>query len=181
MLEKLNPREKRTLVISLAACVLMLLYFLVIEPVSNDWGKVRTQLEAARQKAALLKMDPRDPETQRQKRLLEIVPILEMPLSADKQGPLLQETFTEQLKKAGLNSKRLQLVRGRALRSDTSGYVVLNVQSQGSGNYEQVLRLLAELPQNAYYAGVHKLALKADQKDRRKLDWEITVFGYATR
>ncbi len=181
MLEKLNTKERRTVLISAVACGLMLLYFLVLEPLSRDWGKVRSQLAASREKAALLKMDPKDPQTQRQKRLLEMVPVLEMPAPAERQGPLLQETFTEQLKKAGLVSRRLQLVRGRALRTDASGYLVLNVQSQGGGTYQQIIKLLEDLPQNGYCAGVQKLVLKADQKDRQKLDWEMTVFTYAAR
>ena len=181
MLEKLNPREKRTVIICVAACGLMLLYFLVVEPVASNWKKVRSRLTVARQKASMLSMDPKNPETQRQKRLLEIVPVLEMPKASEQQGPLFQETFTEQLKKAGLNSRRLQLVLGRASKTDAAGYVVQNVQSQGSGSYEQILKLIADLPQNSYYAGIQKLSMKADPKNRQNLDWEITVFTYATR
>lgn len=181
MLKKLNPREKRILVLCLTACGAMLLYFLVIEPMSRDWAAVRRQLAAAREKASLLKLDPKSPETQRHKRLLEIVPVVEMPRPSEQQGPLFQEAFTNQLKKAGLTSKRLQLVRGRVLRTDTAGSVVLNVSSQGSGRYEQILNLLADLPQNPYCAGVQKLSIKPDAKDRQKLEWEITVFTYATR
>jgi type II secretory pathway component PulM len=181
MFERLNPREKRVLILCLTACGVMLIYFLGLEPLTRDWADVHQRLKAAREKAALLKLDPQSPQTQRQKKLLEIVPVLEMPKPSELQGPLFQEAFTNQLKKAGLMSKRLQLVRGRSLRIDTAGPVVLNVTSQGSGSYEQILSLLADLPQNPYYAGVQKLSIKPDAKDRQKLDWEITVFTYATR
>lgn len=181
MLKKLNPRERRTVLTCLVISVVLLLYFLILEPVVRDWRKVRLQLASARQKAAMLKLDPRDPQTQQQKRLLEMVPVLEMPKPAEVQGPLLQETFTEQLKKAGLNSKRVQLVRGRGLRTDASGYEVLQVQSQGTGRYDQMLRLLADLPQNGVCAGVQKLMLRADPQNRQNLDWEITVFTFAAR
>ena len=76
MLEKLNPREKRVLVICLTACGAMLLYFLGIEPLSRDWADVHRRLTEAREKVSLLKLDPKSAQTQRQKKLLEIVPVL---------------------------------------------------------------------------------------------------------
>jgi type II secretory pathway component PulM len=181
MLEKLNPREKRVLVICLTACGAMLLYFLGIEPLSRDWADVHRRLTEAREKVSLLKLDPKSAQTQRQKKLLEIVPVLEMPRPSDQQGPLFQEAFTNQLKKVGLMSKRMQLTRGRALRLDTAAPVVLNVASQGSGTYEQILNLLADLPHNPYCGGVQKLSIKPDAKERQNLDWEITVFSYASQ
>ena len=83
MFKKLSPKEKRTLTICLIACVLIFLYFLVFEPVSADWRGIRRDLKTARQKAALLKLDEKTSETQRQKRLLEMVPVLEMPGPAE--------------------------------------------------------------------------------------------------
>lgn len=181
MLEKLNPKEKRTVLTSLTLCAVILVYFLLIEPLSKDWRTVRQQLRAAREKAALLQLDPKSPQTHQQKRLMELVPVLEMPKPSDRQGPLLQETFTSQLRKVGLISRRMQLVRGRPLRNDPPGYVVLNLTAQGSGQYEQILNLLADLPQNPYCVGVQKCLLKPDQKERQKLEWEITIFTYASR
>ncbi|HOT73398.1 MAG TPA: hypothetical protein PLX18_08550 [Anaerohalosphaeraceae bacterium] len=181
MLEKLNPKERRTVLTSLSVCAVILVYFLLIEPLTQNWGTVRQHLRAAREKAALLQLDPKSPQTQQQKRLMELVPVLEMPQPSDRQGPFLQETFTSQLRKVGLVSRRMQLVRGRPLRNDPAGYVVLNLTAQGSGTYEQILKLLADLPQNPYYVGVQKCLLKPDQKERQKLEWEITVFTYASR
>jgi Tfp pilus assembly protein PilO len=181
MLEKLNPREKRIVLFSLTVCGLILLYFLAVEPLSTNWNAVRTQLQSARQKVALLRLDPKSPQTQQHKRLMELVPVLELPKPSDQQGPLLQEAFTNQLRKAGLTSRRMQLVRGRTIRNDPSGYIVLNLTAQGTGRYEQILNLLADLPQNPYCVGVQKCSIKPDPKDRQKLEWEITVFTYATR
>lgn len=181
MLEKLHPREKRIVLFSLTVCGLILLYFLAVEPLTRTWGAVRTQLQSARQKAALLRLDPKSPQTQQQKRLMELVPVLELPKPSDQQGPLLQETFTNQLRKVGLVSRRMQLIRGRTIRNDPSGYIVLNLTAQGTGRYDQILSLLADLPQNPYCVGVQKCSLKPDPRDRQKLEWEITVFTYASR
>lgn len=181
MLEKLHPREKRVVLFSLTVCGLILLYFLAIEPLSRRWTDVRTQLQSARQKAALLKLDPKSPQTQQQKRLMELVPMLELPKPSDQQGPLLQEAFTNQLRKTGLVSRRMQLVRGRTIRNDPAGYIVLNLTAQGTGRYDQILNLLADLLQNPYCVGVQKCSIKPDPKDRQKIEWEITVFTYASR
>lgn len=181
MLEKLNPREKRIVLFSVTVCGLILLHFLVIEPISTKWAAVRTQLQSARQKAAMLKLDPKSPQTQQQKRLMELVPVLDLPKPSDQQGPLLQEAFTNQLRKAGLTPRRMQIVRGRTTRNDPAGYVVLNLTAQGTGQYNHLLNLLADLPQNPYCVGVQKCSIKPDAKDRQKLEWEITVFTYASR
>lgn len=180
MARKLEPREKRTLVICGAGALLLMIYFLLLEPILGDWKQVRSQLKTAHQQLDKLQPDEKSPTAARQRTLIEMVPAMEMPGPAELQGPLFQESLTEQIQRAGLKSKRMQLAEAKgAVSRFSSGYRVLSVQSQGQGRYEQIIELLASLPKNPRYVGIQKLVIQVDPQKREQIEWDLAVFTYA--
>lgn len=176
MLEKMNPREKKTVLLCAAGTGLILGYFLAFEPLLNNWKETRQRLAVLRSQARQIAMDPRDKETIELERLIRTIPVVEMP---GQDGQAFQEEFTQQLRRAGLNPRRLQLSTATGSAARAGGYKVFRLESQGRGNYDQLLRLFSSLPSNPRYGGVQRLRLQADAQNRQQMDWELTVFTYA--
>lgn len=176
MLEKLNPREKRTVLLCAAGAGLIFGWFLGVEPLLNNWRTTRARLAVLRRQVAPLTTASRGRETIELEELVRSVPVLEMPGRADERGPAFQEEFTRQLRRAGLNSKRLQLSDVVVMKGSAGGLRVRRLESEGQGTYEQILKLLSSLPSNPMYAGTSRLRLTPDAKDRNQIHWELTVF-----
>ena len=178
-MKKISEREKRTLLICVAGAALILGYFGVLEPVIRSWKAAKTRLVLLRAEARQLVPDPQDKEYIETEQLIRAIPIMQMPEPEKVQGPLFQEAFTKQLREAGLNSKKLQLTAATGNQSRVGSWRMLRLESQGKGQYDQVLRLLSSLPSNPMYVGIQRLRLQVNQQNRQQMDWELTVFTYA--
>ena len=176
MAVQLNKREKKTVLLCAVAAGLMLGYFLVFEPLEANWKQTRVQLASLRQQVKRLAMDPRATQTIEVQRLIERLPVLAMPQPVEKQRPAFQEAFTRQLSQAGLKPKRLKSSQASRAGALVGGFKVLMLESEGRGKYDQILKLLADLPNNPYYGGVQRLRLQADDKKRDEMNWELKVF-----
>lgn len=177
MLKKLNAREKRTVLFCAVGSALVLGY-VATEPLLSNWKAMRGRLAVLRTQARQMALDPRGAEAIELDRLIQAVPVIAMPEGKEARGPVFQEEFTRQLRQAGLNSRRLQLSEATGSGARAGGYRVLRLESQGRGNYDQLLRLFSSLPTNPMYAGVQRLRLQADAQNRQQMDWELTVFTY---
>ena len=170
MLNRLSERDKRALKLAIAGVVLIPVFFLYGFPWIEDWRSVSRQLSARREKLKSI--------TAVDSRFFSVVPRLEIPRDEKVQGPLFRDEFSRQLKKSGINAKSVQFLSSKR-DSRVSGYKNLLLQCRGRCGFEQVVDLLASLNGNPYFVGVEALTLKCDDKDRKKMEFVLTVSTYA--
>jgi len=168
MIEKLSERDKRALKIGAVAAVAILVFYFGAKWV-GDWREVRKSLAVKRAKLEVINMD-------KAKRvgLLSIVPVFEMPQSEEKQKFLFRDKFNEQLKKAGIKSKPLQVLSPMKLKGQ-SEYKLLRLKCSGKCNFGQVLDLLANLKDNPYLVGIEEFKISCNPEKRKEFQLDLTV------
>ena len=170
---KLSQKDIRALKIAAVAVVAILLLVFVTTWFEH-WVMVRKSL-AGRQ--AMLKAIV--PSEAKRAGLRSIVPVFEMPKAEEKQKFLFRNKFKEQIKKAGIKSKPLQILSTGKSRSKT-GYKLLRLKcSSEKCKFTQILDLLASLKENPYLVGVEELKIKCDPKKRNEFKLDLTVSAFA--
>jgi Tfp pilus assembly protein PilO len=173
MLETLNPRERRTVLASLAAAIVMAGYFLILEPMLSKAEQVSSQLSLARQQLKTLLAKEGSPEALKCKTLTTAVPVLEMPIVPEKQIQLLRDKLTQQAQQAGVQIKNMQFLSATAAGPSASGALML--KCQGRCQFPSLIKLLEDLKNNPYYVGIEDLSIRADDKNRQDLEIILTV------
>jgi Tfp pilus assembly protein PilO len=173
ILNQLNQRERKTVLICLVACAAMLLWFLVIEPVVKQRQQIRGQLKQQRQKLSVLLAKEGTVDALKQKKLTQTVPMLEMPTSSEKQTQLLRDKITQQLQQAGIQVKNFQFSTGVVQGPGATD--VITLRCQGKCNFTSLARFLDDLRKNPYYVGIEELSIKTDEKNRQNLEIAFTV------
>lgn len=174
MKRALTQRERGLLLACGVAAAVLLTYALIVEP----WVARRRSLAAEHQRLSRqIELIGRWEQTSGAKPMRLSASAAELPVGADQQALLFRNKLTEQIQKAGLQARAVQL-RDQRNRIE-NGYTVVSVDCQGRGSYEAVLNLLADLERNPYYAGLEKLSLRVDAKDRNQLNFQITAITYA--
>lgn len=168
----MTQKDKKTLAFG-AVIVVLVVGYVVGDPWFRDWRSVRTQIRTRRAKidAVTSKSEAAKKKTDELNRM---VPVFEIPALEKKQAVLFRDAFNEQLKKAGLQVKTLQPVGSKSAKR-VSGHKLLKYQCRGRCNIDQIFNLMADLNSNPYLAGVEDINLKCDQKDRRQMDFVLTV------
>ena len=167
MLERLSERDKRALKIG-AICAVGVLAFVFGTKWLGHWAQARRSLAAVKAKLETIKAD----ET-KQAGLASIVPVFEMPQKEETQKFLFRNKLNEQLKKAGINSKPLQvLAAGKAMQD---GCRLLRLKCSAKCRFGQLLDLLARLNENPYLVGIEELRVKCDPKNREDVEVDLTV------
>jgi hypothetical protein len=173
MIEKLSQREKRTLKIGAVFIAAILLFVLSTEWLER-WTEVRKSLALARAELKVLDVD----EAKRAG-LLSVVPSFEMPQSEERQKFLFRDKLNEQLKKAGINSRPLQILPAQKSQRQ-SGYKLLRLQCRGKCQFGQLLDLLAGLNENPYLVGIEEMRIKCNPENREEFEIEnLTVSTFA--
>lgn len=170
MTGKLSQRDKRALKLG-AICAAAIPMIALAAVWLEDWAEVRKSLDAKKVQLAII-----SPSNVKQEGLLSIVPVFEMPQKEEEQKYPFREKFREQLKKAGIKSKPLQILRRR--KSQESGYKLLCLKCTGKCNFGQVLDLLARLKENPYLVGIEEFEIKCDPKKRQEFELNLTVSTY---
>jgi hypothetical protein len=144
-MRKLNQREKRTLKFGVV-CAVAIVMFSVGTWLLEYWRQEKA-------KTVDLKKQLKNIDVSDAKRagLMSIVPVFEMPEKEETQKFLFREKFNEQLKKAGIKSEPLQIVR--AGKSPVAGYELLRLKCSAKCKFGQALDLLANLKENPYLVG----------------------------
>jgi len=176
ILNQLSPRERKTVLYGAAIAVLIIVWFVFIEPTVQQGRQLRTQLRQERQKLSMLLAKEGTPEALKQKNLTMMVPTLEMPVSVEKQNQLLRDKITQQLQQAGVQVKNFQFSTGTAQGPAASG--VITLQCRGQCQFSSLLRFLDELKKNPYYVGIEELSVKVDEKNRQDLEIVFTVSAF---
>ena len=172
-LDKLNPRERKTALFCVVTGGLMVIYFLIAEPLLLKAGEVRSRLRQQRQNLSMLLAEEGSVEAMKLKSLTAAVPILKMPVEPDKQVQLLRDQLTKQIQQAGIQVKNFQFQTGSATGPNASSVIML--QCRGRCQFPAMMRLLEELKKNPYYVGVEELTLRVDERNRQELDFTFTV------
>ena len=169
-----SSRNTRALIIGAVLAAAILLYAYVADPWLTHWHQVRRQLTLQQNRLHQLGLDD-DPAAQaRWKGVLKCVPTFAGPAPQDTQRLLFKKTCNDQLKKAGIDVKKLDYI-GRARRQRTSGYGLLRLQCRGKCKQDQVLAFLAHLHENPYLASLEALQVKVDPKKREQMEIVLTL------
>ncbi len=167
VIKKLSEKEKRTVKIG-AVCAAAILVFFISTKWLGHWGQVRKLLDAEWAKLKVL-----SPGEAKQRGLLSVVPVFEMPQIEEKQKFLFRDKFDEQLKKAGIRSEPLEFLSTG--KSQQDGYRLLRLKCSGKCKFAQILDLLASLKDNPYLVGIEEMRIKCDTKNRQEIELDLTV------
>ena len=167
LIEKLSQKDIRTLKIG-AVCVAVILVFVFASELIAHWTQARKSLAQLENKLELLDVDKA-----KQAGLMSIVPVFKMPEKEEMQKFLFRDKLDEQLKKAGINSKPLQVVSTG--KSKQTAYKLLRLKCNATCRFEQLLDLLANLKENPYLVGVEEMRIKCDPKKPQEVELDLTV------
>jgi len=171
MRTRLSQKDIRALKVG-GICVVAVLALAFLTRWFDHWGRVRKSLASAKAQLKLI-----DPAGAKQAGLLSVVPVFEMPQEQQEQKFLFRDKLDEQLKKAGIKSEPLQVLPVGKSRG-ASGYKLLCLRYSGKCKFDQVLDLLASLPENPYLVGIEELKISCDtdvEKRRQKIELNLTV------
>jgi type II secretory pathway component PulM len=173
ILNQLNQRERKTVLICLLVGAAMLLWFLLLDPIVRQGRQMRSQLQQERQKLSILLAKEGTSNALKQKNLMSAVPMLETPTVSEKQIQLLRDKITQQLQQAGVQVKNFQFSTGIAQGPGATD--VITLRCQGQCQFTAMVRFLDDLRKNPYYVGIEELSIKTDEKNRQNLEIAFTV------
>ena len=171
MIEKLSKKDIRTLKYGAIAAAAIILF------VFGSAGHKRWTKAKANGAVLRTKLDAIDVDKAKQAGLASIVPVFEMPQVEEEQKFLFRDKLSDQLKRAGIRNKPLQVQAGR--KSPQSGYKLLLVKCNATCQFVQVLDFLARLNENPYLVGIEELKIKCDPKKRGEVTLDLTVSTFA--
>jgi hypothetical protein len=171
MIEKLSKKDIRALKFGLIGAAVIILF--VFGSAGHErWTKARANGSVLR-----AKLDAIDVDKARQAGLLSIVPVFEMPQVEEDQKFLFRDKLSEQLRRAGIRNKPLQVQAGR--KSPQPGYKLLLVKCNATCQFTQVLDFLSRLNENPYLVGIEELKIKCDPKKQGEVELDLTVSTFA--
>lgn len=169
MIEKLSQRDKRALMIGVVGVAAILIIVLGAK-CSDRWGQVRGSLARSKDEFRDMRLG-----RTKQKALMSVAGVFEMPKGEQEQKFLFREKFNKQLKKAGIKSKPIQVLAATKMRNEP-GYKILRLKcSAEKCKFGQVLDLLAALNKNPYLAGIDEFSIKCSEKNRQEVQLNLTV------
>jgi len=171
MIEKLSEKDIRAIKFGAIGAVAILVF------VFGSKGHERWTSAKANGAVLRTKLDAIDVDKDRQAGLTSIVPVFEMPQVEEEQKFLFRDKLSEQLRKAGIRNKPLQVQAVR--KSPQAGYKMLLVKCNATCKFVQVLDFLARLNANPYLVGIEELKIKCDPKKRGEVELNFTVSTFA--
>ncbi len=175
MMQTISEKDKKILKLGGVAVAVILVWFLAIGPWFGEWGDIRKELGAERQKLEGVSVSTDGKAVSaKQSGLFSVVPVFEMPDAKKEQSQKFRTKFNEQLKKSGLKVTSLQFLKEQKLKG-VSDYRMSPLRFKGKGNFNQVLDLLAELNSNPALLGVEEIRLSCDKKNRTVMEIDMVV------
>lgn len=165
---KLGKKDIRALKLA-AVCVVGILLFSLVTDWVDSWSTVRKSLSATRAELEII-----TPSKAKLAGWMSIVPAFEMPLELAEQKMVFREKFNEQLKKAGVSSKPLEILAPG--KSPCKGYKLLRLQCRGGkGKFDKVLDLLASINENPHLFAIEEFKMSCDEKKRSEVKLDMIV------
>jgi len=171
MTMKLKEKDIRAIKLGAVGAVAILV-FVFGSKFQNRWTLAKEKKSALDNKLNAIDVDKA-----RQAGLMAIVPVLEMPQAEDEQKFLFRDKLSEQLQKAGIRNKPLQLQPAK--KSSQAGYKLLLVKCNATCRFSQALDFLARLNENPYLVGIEEFRIKVDPKRREDVELDFTVSTFA--
>lgn len=171
MIEKLSKKDIRALKFGAIGAVAIIV-FVFGSAGHNRWVKAKANAAVLRNK-----LDTIDMDKAKQAGLMSIVPAFELPQAEDEQKFLFRDKLSEQLKKAGIRNKPLELQTGR--KSPMAGYKLLLVKCSATCQFTQVLDFLSRLNENPYLVGLEEFKIKCDPKKHGEVELDFTASTFA--
>ena len=168
---KLNKKDIRALKLGVVGAVAILVF------VFGSKFQARWTLAKGKKLELERKLSAIDVDKAKQAGLMTIVPVLEMPQAEDEQKFLFRDKLSEQLQRAGIKNKPLQLQPAK--KSSQAGYKLLLVKCNATCRFSQVLDFLARLNENPYLVGIEEFRIKVDSKKREDVELDLTVSTFA--
>lgn len=173
MIDKLSQKDIRAIKFGAIGGVIILLF--VFGSAGHErWTKAKASGDVLKSKLDVINVDKA-----KQAGLMSIVPVFEMPQVEEEQKFLFRDKLSEQLKKAGIRNKPLQVQKGR--KSPQSGYELLLVKCNATCRFTQVLDFLARLNENPYLVGIEELKIKCNPKKRGEVELNFTASTFAKK
>jgi hypothetical protein len=171
MIEKLNKKDIRAIKIGAIGAAIIVV-FVFGSAGHEHWTKANADAAVLR-----TKLDTINTDKAKQAGLMSIVPVFEMPQVEEEQKFLFRDKLSEQLQKAGIRNKPLQIQSGR--KSPQSGYKLLLVKCNATCQFAQMLDFLSRLNENPYLVGIEEFKIKCDPKKRGEVELDFTVSTFA--
>jgi hypothetical protein len=171
MIDKLSKKDIRALKLGAIGAVAILVFVFGSEA-HQRWTKAKANGAVLRSKLDIIDVDKA-----KRAGLMSIVPAFEMPQVEENQKFLFRDKLSDQLKKAGIRNKPLQVQTGR--KSPQSGYKLLLVKCSATCKFEQLLDFLANLNENPYLVGIEELKFKCDPKKKGEVELDFRVSTFA--
>jgi hypothetical protein len=166
---KISEHDKKVVMIGATIAAAMVLYAYIVEPWATDWRKTRAAIATNQKTIASLASS-----VERRMNQATIVPVLEMPVEAEKQQLLFKTKMNEQLIAAGVQAKSLQYVTIGKTPNEL-GFTTSKLKCDGKCNMAAAIKLLGSLGENPYLTGIDELRLSCDPQKREEMTLSITV------
>lgn len=171
MIDKLSEKDIRAIKFgAIAAVIIAVLMF--GSKLYDRWTNAKTNSSVLNSKLNAIDVDQI-----KQAGFMSIVPVIEMPAVEEEQKFLFRDKLSEQLRRAGIRNKPLQLQPGR--KSPQTGYKLLLVKCNATCRFSQVLDFLARLNENPYLVGIEELKIKCDPKKKGEVELDFVVSTFA--
>jgi len=167
--KNLSDRDIRAISIGAVAMALIILFCMSSSWLEN-WRYVRKSI--SEKKAQLKQLAS---SGLKQKGLLEIVPVFNMPQPEETQEFLFRNNFNEQLKKVGIKNSPLETLTSRK-NTKNAGYKLLTVKTSCEKcRFSQIIDLLVTLIENPYLVAIEELNIKCNPNNREEFRFDIEV------
>ncbi len=166
---KLNEKDRRAIKIGIVAMAMVVL-FSISSNWLEKWFQVRRSISD--RQLALKKLVS---SQIKHAGLLTVVPVFEMPQDEEKQKFLFRNKLKEQLKKAGIKSKPLEILTKKTSSQYTRHYLLRVKCSCDKCTFNQILDFLAALKENPYLASIEELDISCDPQKRQEFEFDIVV------
>ncbi|MCF7955626.1 MAG: hypothetical protein K9M75_07485 [Phycisphaerae bacterium] len=170
---KLSEKDKKTIKIG-AVLMAIILVSGGMNILLSEYSKTSKELNAVKTKFNSVMPNSDGSLTLKQAGLFNIVPVFETPTKEDIPGAKFREKFMEQLKKAKVNFKDLNLLP-MSNKTNECGFRKRNLHCQGKCTFAQAMDLLASLYENPWFVGIEEFKIECDPKNRSQMDLTITV------
>lgn len=171
MLDSLDKRSRRAVIVGGGFAVAILLFHFVLSPWFGNWGVVRRDLANQIQQLEMADV--------REKLLAEKVPAFEMPESEDKQRVLFERKISEQLQAAGIAPIGIGQYVGKGKVQGKMGLKLLTLEVKGKGDFGQLLDFLANLNENPYLVSIEEFRAQCNKKNRQEITAMLKISTYA--
>lgn len=173
MKNKMSEKDKRAICLGLIVAIVVIA-FAGGDRLIQRYGDVKKALESRRSEVEQVMPDKDGKISAKQKGLLSVVPVFEMPVNEEVPGASFRQKFLAQVKKAGIKSPAISFVQGPKSKN-ALGLRTMKLQCKGKCKFDQSLDLLTSLYENPLFVAVEEFKVECDSKERTEMELSMVV------